>query len=88
MVKQVFEIGDTLSRGVITSHAAAKIFMGSKLSPKVLANIWEIANVEESDILSKQAIGAAIRLIGHAQKLGPKGNLDAGLLDSGKCYGC
>lgn len=44
--------------------------------------------MEESDILSKQAIGAAIRLIGHAQKLGPKGKLDAGLLDSGKCYGC
>lgn len=37
-------------------------------------------------MLSRECIGAAIRLIGHAQKLGPKGKLDEGLLNTRECF--
>ncbi|KAL4244391.1 hypothetical protein ABKN59_010425 [Abortiporus biennis] len=69
LVDQIFGIADTQRKGSITGHAAAKIFSGSRLPPTVLAGIWEIANVEESEVLSKQCVGVALRLIGHAQLL-------------------
>ena len=61
-------MADTRNTGSISSHAAVKVFSGARVSPATLADIWRIANVEESDQLSKQVIGVAVRLIGHAQK--------------------
>ncbi|THH31741.1 hypothetical protein EUX98_g2439 [Antrodiella citrinella] len=67
LIDQIFEMADTRRIGSISSHAAVKIFSGSRLSPTVLADIWRIANVEESEMLSRQVVGVAVRLIGHAQ---------------------
>jgi len=67
IVNQIFDMADTRGVGNISSHAAVKIFSGSRLSPSTLADIWRIANVEESEMLSKQVVGVAVRLIGHAQ---------------------
>lgn len=73
MVDQIFDMADTRRIGSISSHAAVKIFSGSRLSPSTLADIWRIANVEESEMLSRQVVGVAVRLIGHAQKQKKKG---------------
>ncbi|KAH8102894.1 EF-hand [Cristinia sonorae] len=70
IVDQIFNLADTRKIGSISSHAAFKIFSGSRVSPRVLADIWRIANVEENEMLSKQVIGVAVRLIGHAQQSG------------------
>lgn len=59
--------------GSISSQAAVKIFSGAKVAPTTLADIWRIANVEESEMLSRQVVGVAVRLIGHAQKEGRQG---------------
>lgn len=72
IVDQIFDMADTRRTGSISSYAAVKIFGGSKLSPSTLAGVWRIANVEESEMLSKQVIGVAVRLIGHAQRHGGK----------------
>lgn len=68
IVDQIFDMADTRNTGSISSHAAVKVFSGARVSPATLADIWRIANVEESDQLSKQVVGVAVRLIGHAQK--------------------
>ena len=68
IVDQIFNLTDTQRTGSISSHAAVKIFSGSKVTPATLADIWKIANVEENETLSKHVVGVAVRLIGHAQK--------------------
>lgn len=68
IVDQIFDIADTRRIGSISSHAAVKIFSGTRLSPSTLADIWRIANVDESDMLGRQVVGVVVRLIGHAQQ--------------------
>ncbi|TCD68237.1 hypothetical protein EIP91_011306 [Steccherinum ochraceum] len=68
MVDQIFDMADTRGIGSISSQAAVKIFSGANVSPGTLADIWRIANVEEGETLSREVVGVAVRLIGHAQK--------------------
>ena len=67
LVDRILEIGDPHGRGSISTHAAHKILGGSRLPPQTLAAIYDIANVEESEMFSKHCVGVAVRLIGHAQ---------------------
>lgn len=84
IVNQIFDMADTRRIGCVSSHAAVKIFSGSRLSPSTLADIWRIANVEDSETLSRQAIAVAVRLIGYAQKNKGK-KVDEGWLAYGEC---
>ena len=68
LVDRIFEVGDPLGNGYISVHTAQNILQGSKLAPDVLDSVWLIANVEENEKLERQCVGAAVRLIGHAQK--------------------
>ncbi|CAL1703992.1 unnamed protein product [Somion occarium] len=67
LVNQIFSIADTLGMGSISSVAATKVFYGAGIPPSTLDEIWRIANVEENDMLSRQCVGVAVRLVGHVQ---------------------
>ncbi|KAL6309151.1 hypothetical protein BKA93DRAFT_761241 [Sparassis latifolia] len=67
LIDQVFSLGDPPCNGTLDAHTAAQLLSGSNLTSSVLAKIWELANVEGSDQLSRQNVGAALRLVGHAQ---------------------
>ncbi|KAI0747860.1 hypothetical protein C8Q80DRAFT_1353774 [Daedaleopsis nitida] len=68
IINQIFAQADTQKLGVITGDAAVKIFSGSKLSPTVLAEIWNIADEDNNGVLTRKGVGIAIRLLGHAQR--------------------
>lgn len=68
LINQIFAQADTQKLGVITGEAAVKIFSGSKLSPTVLAEIWNIADEDNNGVLTRKGVGVAIRLLGHAQR--------------------
>ncbi|RPD65853.1 hypothetical protein L227DRAFT_123328 [Lentinus tigrinus ALCF2SS1-6] len=68
LINQIFAQADTQKLGVITGEAAVNIFSGSKLSPTVLAEIWNIADEDNNGVLTRKGVGIAIRLLGHAQR--------------------
>lgn len=68
LVNQIFAQADTQKLGVITGEAAVKIFSGSKLSPAVLAEIWNLADDENNGVLTRKGVAVAVRLLGHAQR--------------------
>ena len=68
LINQIFAQADTQKLGVITGEAAVKIFSGSKLSPTVLAEIWNIADEDNNGVLTRKGVGIAVRLLGHAQR--------------------
>lgn len=68
LVNQIFTQADSQKLGVITGEAAVKVFNGAKLSPAVLAEIWNIADDENNGVLTRKGVAVAIRLLGHAQR--------------------
>ena len=68
IVSQIFASADPSKLGVITGDAALKIFAGTKLSPIVLSEIWDIADQDNKGWLSKKNVAVAVRLISWAQK--------------------
>ena len=68
VINQIFAQADTQKLGVITGEAAVKIFSGSKLSPSVLAEIWNIADEDNNGVLTRKGVGIAVRQLGHAQR--------------------
>ncbi|OSX64638.1 hypothetical protein POSPLADRAFT_1166744 [Postia placenta MAD-698-R-SB12] len=68
LVNQIFAQADTQKLGVITGDAAVKIFSGSKLSPTVLADIWNLADEDNNGVLTRKGVAVAVRLLGHAQR--------------------
>ncbi|KAK7693155.1 hypothetical protein QCA50_002721 [Cerrena zonata] len=81
LVKQIFDIGDTMRTGSISAISASKIFTGAGIYPSVMSDIWQIANVEESDTLSRQVVAIAVRLAGHAQSK-PRAEIDVSLVNT------
>ncbi|KAI0075493.1 EF-hand [Panus rudis PR-1116 ss-1] len=67
LVNEIFSIADTSRQGFISIVAATKILQGAGLPPRILDEILRIANVEENDVLSRQVVAIAVRLLGHAQ---------------------
>ncbi|EMD38666.1 hypothetical protein CERSUDRAFT_82941 [Gelatoporia subvermispora B] len=70
LIDQVLAVGDPRQTGRLSTGAAAKILIGTNLSPSRLQEVWDIANIDQKDELDRQSIGVALRLIGHAQKGG------------------
>ncbi|KAH9925263.1 uncharacterized protein B0H18DRAFT_1009330 [Fomitopsis serialis] len=68
LVNQIFTQADTQKLGVITGDAAVKIFNGSKLTPSVLAEIWNLADEDNNGVLTRKGVAVAVRLLGHAQR--------------------
>lgn len=68
LVNQIFQQAGTQKLGVVTGEAAVKVFSGSKLSPSVLAEIWNLADDENKGVLTRKDVAVAIRLLGHAQR--------------------
>ncbi|KAI0340677.1 EF-hand [Trametopsis cervina] len=71
LVDRILEIGDPHGRGTISISALHKILSGSRLPPETLEAIYDIANADMNENLSRHQIGVALRLIGHAQKGAP-----------------
>ncbi len=68
LINHIFAQADTQKIGVITGDAAVKIFSGAKLSPTVLAEIWNVADEDNNGVLTRKGVGIAVRLLGHAQR--------------------
>ena len=68
LINHIFAQVDTQKIGVITGDAAVKVFSGSKLSPTVLAEIWNVADEDNNGVLTRKGVGIAVRLLGHAQR--------------------
>lgn len=68
LVNQIFAQADTQKIGVVTGEAAVKVFSGSKLSPSVLAEIWNLADEDKKGVLTRKDVAVAVRLLGHAQR--------------------
>ena len=68
LVNQIFVQTDSQKLGVVTGEAAVKIFGGTKLSPTVLAEVWNLADEDNKGVLTRKDVAVAVRLLGHAQR--------------------
>ena len=68
LVNQIFSQADAQKIGVVTGEAAVKVFSGTKLSPSVLAEIWNLADEDNNGVLTRKGVAIAVRLLGHAQR--------------------
>ncbi|KAA8894505.1 hypothetical protein FN846DRAFT_900891 [Sphaerosporella brunnea] len=64
---QLFQAADNEGLGVVTGELAVKFFEKSGLSPRILGEIWGIADTENRGLLDKVGFSVALRLIGQAQ---------------------
>lgn len=64
---QLFQAADNENLGVVTGELAVKFFEKSGLSPRILGEIWGIADTENRGLLTKFGFSVALRLIGQAQ---------------------
>ncbi|KAI5787244.1 hypothetical protein EDC01DRAFT_749957 [Geopyxis carbonaria] len=64
---QLFQAADCENLGVVTGELAVKFFEKSGLSPRVLGEIWGIADTDNRGLLTKVGFSVALRLIGQAQ---------------------
>lgn len=67
LIKTVLAKADTQDLGVVTGDEAVKVFAGSGLSPTILGEIWQLADVHNNGFLTDSGLGIALRLIGWAQ---------------------
>lgn len=59
----IFDTLDTTHESSISSSTVANFLMTSKLPNQVLANIWELANLDQSDNFTKQEFSIAMYLV-------------------------
>lgn len=64
---QLFRQADTNEVGVVTGEVAVKFFEKTRLEPRVLGEIWQIADKENRGFLTPAGFGIVLRLIGHYQ---------------------
>ncbi|TGZ76987.1 hypothetical protein EX30DRAFT_388717 [Ascodesmis nigricans] len=64
---QLFQAADSEGIGVVTGEHAVKFFEKSGLSPRILGEIWGIADTLNRGLLTKVGFSVALRLIGQAQ---------------------
>jgi epidermal growth factor receptor substrate 15 len=67
LVDQIFKRNDPQNFGVITGDVAVSVFSGSNLPSTTLGEIWALSDSDNKGFLDKNGVGAAVRLIGHAQ---------------------
>ncbi|TVY91312.1 EH domain-containing and endocytosis protein [Lachnellula willkommii] len=86
---QLFRQADTDGLGVVTGEVAVKFFEKTRLEPRILGEIWQIADKENRGLLTPAGFGIVLRLIGHYQagrdptpelalRAGPLPKFDAG----------
>jgi hypothetical protein len=68
LVSQIMAKVDPYKIGILTCDAALKVFHGSKLSPSVLGEIWNISAEGNNGWISREGLAIAVRLVGWAQK--------------------
>jgi epidermal growth factor receptor substrate 15 len=68
LVTEILAKADPQKTGIVVVDAAVKVLEGSKLSPDVLANIWDIADEGNNGWLTRNGVIIAVRLMGWAQK--------------------
>lgn len=68
LVSLIFSQADPQKRGILTGEVAVKVFAGAKLEPKVLGDIWTIADEDNNGWLPRKGVAIAVRLMGWAQK--------------------
>ncbi|RDL38456.1 EF-hand protein [Venustampulla echinocandica] len=64
---QLFRQADTEGLGVVTGEVAVKFFEKTRLEPRILGEIWQIADKENRGLLTPAGFGIVLRLIGHYQ---------------------
>lgn len=64
---QLFEHADSEKIGVVMGPQAVPFFGKSKLSPKILGEIWQIADHADQGFLTKDEFYVALKLIALAQ---------------------
>ncbi|KAF8426694.1 hypothetical protein EV426DRAFT_641081 [Tirmania nivea] len=64
---QLFQAADSEGLGVVTGELAVKFFEKSGLNPRILGEIWGIADTENRGLLTQMGFSVALRLIGQAQ---------------------
>lgn len=68
LVNQIFAQADTQKIGILTGDVAVRVFGGAKLAPKVLGEVWSIADEDNNGFLTRKGVAIAVRLMGWAQK--------------------
>lgn len=63
----LFRQADSESIGVVTGEAAVKFFERTRIEPRILGEIWQIADKENRGLLTPAGFGIVLRLIGHYQ---------------------
>ncbi|CAG8581953.1 8875_t:CDS:10 [Dentiscutata erythropus] len=58
-----FSSVDVMNKGYLTGDEAANFFMKSRLTPNVLAQIWDLADVRKSGVLNRDEFAVAMYLI-------------------------
>ncbi|KAI5841947.1 hypothetical protein DFP73DRAFT_608896 [Morchella snyderi] len=64
---QLFQAADRDGLSVVTGELAVKFFEKSGLNPRILGEIWGIADTQNRGLLTKVGFSVALRLIGQAQ---------------------
>ncbi|RKF60450.1 putative calcium-binding protein [Erysiphe neolycopersici] len=64
---RLFHEADSESIGVVTGEAAVKFFEKTRIEPRVLGEIWQIADKENRGLLTPAGFGIVLRLVGHYQ---------------------
>jgi len=69
LVRRIYERAGCSRPGFISGEALVEIFTASvDLTPRVLSNIWNIADEDKMGNLSERGLAIALRLIGWAQR--------------------
>ncbi|CAD6505691.1 BgTH12-01181 [Blumeria graminis f. sp. triticale] len=63
----LFRQADVEGIGVVTGEVAVKFFEKTRLEPRILGEIWQIADKENRGLLTPEGFGIVLRLIGHYQ---------------------
>lgn len=64
---QLFKAADPDGFQVVSGDVAVKFFEKTALDPRILGEIWQIADTENRGLLTPAGFGVVLRLIGHAQ---------------------
>lgn len=64
---QLFKQCDPETLGIVTGEVARTIFERSGLPPRVLGEIWQLADTDNNGFLDQVGFSLALRLIGYAQ---------------------
>ena len=68
LTDMIFNKCDPKKLGIIAGEIAVPVFLGTKLSNTVLAEVWDTVDEEGIGFLTREGVLASLRLLGHAQR--------------------